>query len=210
MKGLDPDNGLVWLGDLKRAQAAGSETAITEAINRMGSAPRMTEYENQLEVMLVDALAVAVPSQSLAKRGVEAIGMAAWLSMSNLQLITRACRLDQFDQPGRHPACEAIAARMEQSSRMFPKRISLSMQEHWLPADSPQRDVLMAKRRQLDYIMVESLDLGWRRMNRDLAIRIEAARRGEREEDADLEIIKSNGLQPEPPPEWKDPLRPGS
>jgi hypothetical protein len=210
MKGLDADNGLLWLWNLKRAQAAESETAITEAINRMSSAPRMTKYENQLEVMMVDALAAAEPFQSLSKRAVEPIAMVAWLSISHLQLITKACRLDQFDQSGRRPACEAIAARMEQSSRTFPQRISLSMQEHWLPADSPQRDVLLAKRRRLDYIMVESLDFGWRRMNRDLAIRIEAARRGEREEDADLEIIKLDGLPPEPPAGWEDPLRPGS
>ena len=209
MKGLDPDNGLLWVWDLKRAQAVGSETTITEAINRMGSAPRMTEYENQLEVMMVDALAVAEPSQSLAKRAVYSIGMAASLQIPHLQLIWKACRLEQIDQPGRRAACEAIAARMEQSSTMFVQKMALSMQERWLPVDSPQRDVLMARRRRLDYLMVESLDLGRRRTNRDLAIRIDAARRGEREEDVDLDIIKLDGLPQEPPADWKDPLRPG-
>jgi hypothetical protein len=39
IKGLDSDNGLLWVWDLKRAQAAGAEVTITEAINRMGTAP---------------------------------------------------------------------------------------------------------------------------------------------------------------------------
>jgi hypothetical protein len=40
---------------------------------RIGAAPRMTIYGNQLEVMM--ALAVASPSQDLATRGTYAIGV---------------------------------------------------------------------------------------------------------------------------------------
>jgi hypothetical protein len=170
----------------------------------------MTGYESQLEVMMVDALAAAEPSQSLTKRAVEPIGMTAWLSISYLEAVSRACRLDQLDRAGRRAACEAVAARMEQSSKKLTQRISLSMQEHWWPAGSPQRDLLLAKHRRLDYLIVTSTHVDSRRMNHELAIRIEAARRNEREEDTDLKIVKSGGLPLEPPADWKDPLYPRS
>lgn len=50
------------------------EVAITTAIARIGTGPRMTFYWNELEVVMVDALTVANPSQSLAMRGAVATG----------------------------------------------------------------------------------------------------------------------------------------
>jgi hypothetical protein len=49
----------------------------------------------------------------------------------------------------------------------------------------------------------------WWRMNRDMAVRIDAARTTDREEDVELAMIKSFGLPPEPPMDWKDTLHPG-
>jgi hypothetical protein len=39
---------------------------------------------------------------------------------------------------------------------------------------------------------------------RDMAVRMEAARRTEREEDVELALVKSFGLPPELPSDWKD------
>jgi hypothetical protein len=169
----------------------------------------MTIYWNQLEVMMVDALAVASPSQDLATRGMYAIGMLAAETIPALQAISRACRLEQLDLRGRRAACEAMVAHMEQSDTFLTQSLALSLQERWWPAGSPQRDVLRAKRRQLDYLMTMSSRMRWWRMDHDMAVRIEAARSTSREEDTARAVIKSLGLPLEPSVGWKDPMHPG-
>lgn len=206
---IDPDNGFVWAANLEPAQSSGSADAVTAAIARIGASPRMTFYWNQLEVMTVDALAVASPSQSLATRGYEAIGVLAAQAIPPLQPMSKACRLEQLNLPGRRAACEALVARMEQSSTVLTQSLAISMQERWWPAGSPQREVVRAKRRRLDYLLTMSSRIRWWRMNRDMAVRIDAARKTEREEDVELAMIKSFGLPAEPPMDWKDTLHPG-
>jgi len=205
---MDPDNGFVWTVDLEHAQSSGSAVAVTAAIARIGAGPRMTVYWNQLEVMMADALAVANPSQSLATRGTVAIGLAAQ-AIPALQPMSKACRLEQLNPPGRRAACEALVARMEQSDTVLTQSLAISMQERWWPAGSPQREVVRAKRRRLDYLMTMSSRIRWWRMNRDMAVRIDAARKTDREEDVELAMIKSFGLPPEPPTDWKDTLHSG-
>jgi hypothetical protein len=206
LRAIDPDNGFVWAADLEHAQSSGSAVAITAAITRIGAGPRMTFYWNELEVMMVDGLAVANPSQRLATRGTVAIGALAAQIIPSLQPISKACRLEQLDLPGRRAACEALVARMEQSSTVLTQSVAISVQERWWPAGSPQREVVRAKRRRLDYLLTMSSRIRWWRMNRDMAVRIEAARKSDREEDVELAMIKSLGLPPEPPIDWKDTL----
>lgn len=208
LQALDPDNGFAWAPDLERLPPSDSN-AVTAVIARIGAARRMTIYWNQLDVMMVDALAVASPSQHLATRGIYAVGILAAEVIPPLQAISRACRLELLDLPGRRAACEAMVARMEQSDTVLTQGLALSLQERWWSAGSPQRDVLRAKRRRLDYLMTESSRIRWWRMNHDMAVRIEAARSTEREEDVARAIIKSRGLPPEPPVGWKDPMHPG-
>lgn len=206
---LDPDNGFAWRSDLEQATSSGSEAAITAAIARIGAGPRMTFYWNQLEVMMVDAFAVANPSQNLVTRGTTAIGMLAAVVIPSFQPMSKACRREQLDLPGRRGACEAMVASMERSSTVITQSFALDLQERWWPAGSPQSEVVRAKRRRLDYLMTTSGRTGWWRMNRDMALRIDAARRTDREEDVELAVIKSLGLPPEPPADWKDALHPG-
>jgi hypothetical protein len=208
LQALDPDNGFAWATGLERVPPSDSGR-VTEVIARIGAAPRMTVYWNQLEVMMVDALAVASPSQDLATRGTYAIGMLAAETFPWLQAISRPCRLEHLDLPGRRAACEAMVARMEQSDTVVTQSLALSLEERWWPAGSPQRVVLRAKRRRLDYLMTMSSRIRWWRMNHDMAVRIEAARSTDREEDVERAVIKSLGLPPEPPVGWKDPVHPG-
>ena len=155
---------------------------------------------------MVDALAVANPSQRLATRGTVAIGTLAGQIIPPLQPISKACRLEQLDLPGRRAACEALVARKEQSSTVLTQSLAISMQERWWPAGSPQREVVRAKRRRLDYLMTMSSRIRWWRTNRDMAVRIDAARKSDREEDVELAMIKSLGLPLEPPIDWRDTL----
>ncbi|MFZ0497546.1 MAG: hypothetical protein WAU49_04735 [Steroidobacteraceae bacterium] len=194
LQALDPDNGFAWASDLEGLPLSGSN-AVTAVIARIGAARRMTIYWNQLEVMMVDALAVARPSQDLAMRGIYAIGMLAAEPIPPLLAISRACQLEQLDLPGRRAACEAMVARMEQSDTELTQSLALSLQERWWPAGSPQRAVLRAKRRQLDYLMTMSSRIRWWHMNHDMAVLIEAARSTDREEDVERAAIERQASQ---------------
>lgn len=208
LQALDPDNGFAWALDLERLPPSDS-AAVTAVIARMGASRKMTTYWNQLQVMMVDALAVARPSEDLVTRGFGAIGIVAAESMPPLQAIVRACAPEQLDLRGRRAACEAMVAHMEHSDTVLTQSLALSVQERWWPAGSPQRDVLRAKRRQLDYLMTMSSRIRWWRLNHDMAVRIEAARSTAREEDVERAVVKSLGLPLEPPADWKDPVYPG-
>jgi hypothetical protein len=207
LQALDPDNGLAWALDLERAQSPGAD-AVTAVIARIGASPRMTVYWNQLEVMMVDALTVANPSQNLATRYIDAVGLLAAQAIPPLSPMSKPCRLAQLDLRGRRAACEAMMARMEQSSIVLTQGLALSLQERWWPPGSPQREIVCAKRHRLDYLLTTSSRLRWWRINRDVALRIETARRTDREEDVELAVVKSLGLPPEPPEHWRDPLHP--
>jgi hypothetical protein len=208
LQALDPDNGFAWALDLDGLPPSDSD-AITAVIARMGASRKMTTYWNQLQVMMVDALAVAQPSESLATRGFGAIGIVAAESMPPLQAVVRACGPKELDLAGRRDACEAVVARMEQSDTMLTQSLALSMQVRWWPPDSTQRDVLRAKRRQLDYLLTMSSRIRWWRLNHDMAVRIEAARSTAREEDVARAVVKSFGLPLQAPEDWRDPRYPG-
>jgi hypothetical protein len=204
---VDPANGFAWLPELERAQSSGPE-AVTAAIARIGASATMTFYWNQLEVMMVDALAVANPSEDLATRGVVAIGMLAAQVIPALQPMSRACQLGQLELPGRRAACEALVMRMEQSSSVLTQSLALSLEERWWPAGSPRGEIVRAKHRRLDYLLTKSSRIRFWHRNTDMAVRIDTARHTDREEDVELAMVKSFGLPLEPPVNWKDAFHP--
>jgi hypothetical protein len=203
LKELDPQNGFLWIADLERAQASGSQAAATSAIMRIGRSSTMTFYWNELEVMLVDGLGAAEPSKSLENRGVEAIGFLAAMAIPPLQPMSKACQPDQFDVPGRRAACELMFLRMEQSSTVLTQAFALSVQQRWWPAGSAQREAIEKKRRRLNYLLTTSNRFRWWHANKDMAVRLDAARRSGSEEDVELALVRSFGLPTEPPADWK-------
>lgn len=127
LQALDPNNGFAWIVDLPAAQAAGPD-ALTAAISRIGISARMTIYWNQLLVMMVDAMAVASPSENLDTRAVDAIGILAALPIPPLLPLSKACRSD-LDLPGRRAACEAMVAREQSSSTVLTQMLALAIEE---------------------------------------------------------------------------------
>jgi hypothetical protein len=203
LKELDPDNGFAWMPDLERAEQAASDNAVTEAITKIGASKKMTFYWNSLQVTIFDALTVATPRERLSTRAIEAIGILAAQTIPPLQTLSKPCRADQFGLPSRREACEVMATRMEHSDSVLTQSLALSMQERWWQVGSAQRDSLRIKRRQLDYEMQMSGQIRWR-MNRDMAIRIEAARKSEREEDVMRAVMKAYGIPLAVPSDWTD------
>jgi hypothetical protein len=200
---LDPDNGWVWFADLDRAQQAESEAAITEAVMRIGASKKPTSYWNALQVMMFDALTVASPKESDASRGIEATGLLAAQILPRMQLVSQVCRADRFDVPGRREACDVLVTRMEQADLVIVQGLALSIQARWWPEGSAQRQSLRIRRRQLDYEMAMAGQVRWR-MNRDMGIRLHAARQSESEEAVMLAVMRAYGIPLTAPSGWKD------
>ncbi len=203
LKELDPDNGFAWIPDLERAEQDASDNAVTEAMRHIATTKKMTLYWNSLQVTVFDALAVATPRERLSTRALEAMGMLGAQIIPPLQTLTKPCRADQFGIPRRRETCEAMAMHMEHADSVLIHSLALSMQERWWPVGSAQADSLRMKHRQLDYEILMSSRLRWR-MNHDMSIRMEAARRSEREEDVMLAVMKAYGIPLAAPPDWRD------
>jgi hypothetical protein len=81
--------------------------------------------------------------------------------------------------------------------------------ERWWPVGSAQREALLKRHRQLHYLLAMSSRMRWWHLSRDMAVRLDAARQTDREEDVDLALVKSMGLPTEPPADWKDTFNAG-
>jgi hypothetical protein len=201
---MDPGNGFLWIEELGRSTATGSAPEVTTLVQRIGAGSKITFYFNRLMVMTTDALAVGDPKLGLWERGSTASGLLTGTIIPPLRPVSKACRAEELTQEGRRAACHALMSRLEQSSEIISQMIALGIQARWWPADSSERAVLADKRRRLRYVMSESGRMRLFRLNHDMAMRLEAARRYDREEDVDLALIKSFGSPTEPPADWKD------
>jgi hypothetical protein len=212
LKAIDPDNGLVWLQDLARAQAQGSSADITAALRRIGTSARVSVYWATLVVMLFGALGTPDPAQrsnpythDTVGRALYAFGLLPAFTIP-LHPLGDSCRVQDLDEPARRAACEALVARLEESDSALMQSYALSIQEHWWPAGSAEREAVNTKRRRFDYLIAMSGQVHLR-VSRDLAIHIEAARHHAREEDVEIAVLKAYGIALEPPPGWRDTLR---
>jgi hypothetical protein len=213
LQALAPDNGLAWLLNLMAAQARGSPSEVTQAVAQVGAGERMSIYWNALTVMIFDSLTHDVKSQRPATFGRSAdarlsgaIGMLAAFIIPPMQAMVRACRPDQFDEPGRRAACESMVASMETSDVVILQSLGLSLQEKWWPDGSPQREALLLRHRQQRYLMIASGKPRFLHLNRDAQTRIEAIRRTRREEDTERAMLMAFHEPLERPANWKSPF----
>jgi hypothetical protein len=209
---LDPGNGLAWLPNLLAAQARDSPAEATQAVAQIGAGVHMSIYWNALTVMIFDSLTHDVNSQRPATFGRSAdarlsgaIGILAAFIIPPMQAMVRACRLDQFDEPGRRAACESMVASMETSDVVILQSLGLSLQEKWWPDGSPQREALLLRHRQQRYLMIASGKPRFLHLSGDAQTRIDAIRRTRREEDTERAMMTAFHEPLERPANWKSP-----
>jgi hypothetical protein len=210
LKAADPENGLAWLPELNAARERQSESDITRLLATIGATRRLSIYWNPLNVMMADALNENAPSRSRTAPGkrtdmVTVIGILAAVAIPPLQSLGKACRLDQFGQPGRRAACEAMTARLSESDTVLMQGLGISIQQKWWPEGSPERERLHAQRRQFNYLLDESSRPRFFRMNRDWAVRLEAMRNFRSEADVERAMLIFYHEPLERPVNWKDP-----
>lgn len=216
LQAVAPDNGLVWLPELNAALERADASAVTGAVAKIGASRHISIYWTSLVVMLVDAFGEKSPStgrpafaESSTDRMVDAIGILAAVSTPPLQAIAKSCRADQFDQPGRREACEAMMARMAGSDNFLMQSLAVNIQQKWWPEGSLEREQLRARRRQLDYVMLASSRIRVLHLDRDWAQRLEAMRKSNDELDVMRAMLAFHHEPLEPPANWRNPYAPG-
>jgi hypothetical protein len=212
LQALAPDNGLAWLPNLAAAQSRQSPSEVTQAVAQVGAGAHMSIYWNALTMMIFDSLRHDVESRrpatfglSANKRLIGAMGIMAAFDIPSMQAMARACRVNQFDEPGRRAACESMVASMEASDVVILQSLGLSLQEKWWPDGSPQRAALLLRHRQQRYLMLAADRLRPLHLSGDAQTRIDAIRRTRREEDTERAMLIAFHEPLERPANWKSP-----
>lgn len=211
LKGLDPDNGFAWFGDLDAAFGRSAE-AVTEVVSQIAAAPAPRIYWNALTAMMFDALthhgrtepATAI-TEHADDRLTHVTGVLAALDMPAFKPLAFACRPDQFEAAGRRPACEHAMARMAASDSVITQNVRLSVLEDWASAGSPERLELLRDRQQRRYLTVASNRLRPGQADRDAVARVDAMRHLAREEDVERAMLTAFHEPLERPAHWQEP-----
>lgn len=212
LKSIDPGNGVAWLPELSLALDREDQREVTRIVETLGASRTLTFYWNATVVMMVDALGDITttdtnkPRLSLSVRMLTASGLLAGLSIPPMQPLAKACRTAQFGEPGRRSACEAMVSRLRQSDEMIFQSLGLSLQTKWSAADSPERETLLAQRRQFYYLMLASSRERLLHINKDHVTRLDAMRKTASEVAVMQAMLISFHEPLERPLNWKEPF----
>jgi hypothetical protein len=213
LKAIDPRNGAAWLPELQLAWDQGDQRQVTEIISKIGSTRGPYFYWNSLVVMMVDSLADApapAPSkraEDLPARMTAAMGAVSSVAIPPLYALGKSCHLDQFDQPGRRFACEAMTSQLLESDTMIMQGLALSIRQRWWSDGSPERVKLQTERLQFDYLRDASLVPRLFHFNSHFATRLAAMRGTDSEAQVARAMLISYHKPVERPLNWKDPFQ---
>jgi hypothetical protein len=201
---IDPGNGMTRLLELSAALDRQDQSEVTRVLETIGASRGLDIYWNKTVVMMVDALG---PKLDLAERMITATGLLAALSIPPMQPLGKACGTAQLHEHGRRSACEAMAARLQQSDTMMMQGLALSIETRWWPEGSPQYENLQAQRQQYDYLTRAASRERILHLNEDWATRLDAMRKTASEAAVMQAVLISYHDQLERPLNWKDPDR---
>ncbi len=211
LKALDPDNGFAWLAELRTARSF-SAPEVTQILEQIGAAKKPRLYWNNLAVMMFDSLTHHGRSQpaTAITRGADdrltyVIGILAAVDIPAFQAMTHACRVDQFDLPGRREACQSVMTRLTTSDTVITQGMGVGMQEGWWSVDSPEHEALRQKHLQLRYLIVASSRARGAHADEDAVRRVDAMRHLQREDEVERAMLTSFHEPLERPADWRSP-----
>ncbi len=208
MRWLDPDNAAAWLPTLTAAEKDKDSVEIDRVIADMAQGVRFDFYWNRIVVMLFDALKAV--SKSLPKGTIDSdagrLGsvrvIAAGEILPPLSPLIEACR-ESAPATERREFCQKIAKNLQQGDTILAQLAGLSIERHFLPADSKEYRALGERRRVLEWRVAsaEKFDapmLPWLK-NAHARWRVARMRALRRDEDVLLAILKEAGAPIDPP-----------
>jgi hypothetical protein len=206
LRALAPDNAAGWLGDLARALDAQDDDALDAALDAIGRAPRFDIYFTTLTYRLSDA-ADAADAMPLNEAMLTVIGFAAGVAMPRFHPLSRACEAERFDRAGVLDACRALAESLIAGDSAIVESLGHSIAQRVWPPDSAGYLAAVEARRTWRYRMhaAIALEAESRFSRHDAAELLQSFREHRREQDAMAARLLAHGVDPTPPPDWREP-----
>jgi hypothetical protein len=200
---LAPDNGVVWLGALARAQSRPDKRAaeqILEAMSRVqrfdlywtGLLWRLTEARNKLAPAAGTPAAQPQPLTAALDNTAETMSSAV---VSAFKPLNAACGLDRVQEPATRTRCERIAKAMQNSDTTLVEGLGLGMAQRIATPASAEAVVLEERTATLSYRSQAAGAVVRAQVERDKfsAEMIELMKKLPREQDVSVAILRWAG-----------------
>jgi hypothetical protein len=205
LRRLDPENGAGWLGALDRAGRAHDEAATDAALAEIGRSSRLDIYWMPLIARLSAVTAQAGPTD-LEESETVIIGFLAAMPLPAFTNLTKGCRGDALERPGRLASCRGVAASLQRGDTYITEMIGYAIALRVWPADSAEHEATVAARRVGRYRMdaFSRLPIAALKEPAQAKEYLELASQNRREQDVFLEALRRHGTDVMPPADWKD------
>jgi hypothetical protein len=203
LRKLAPDNGVVWLGQLERAQARHDKRVEEQILEAMSNAQQFDLYWTRLvwrlsearKARLIEAGKPATPPQPLTAAldaTTEALSSAV---VPAFKPLTTACGQDRTQDPATHTRCERIAQTMQRSDTTLVEGLGLAMAQRLATPASPGAIVLDERVATLSYRSQAAGAVVREQVERDRfsAQLIELMKKLPREQDVSVAILRWAG-----------------
>jgi hypothetical protein len=200
---LAPDNGVVWLGPLARAQARQDKQAEAQILEAMSRARRFDVYWTGLVWRLSAARnakapapgtpgASPTPLTAALDRTTEALSAAV---VPAFKPLSTACEVARTQEPAARARCDRIAQAMQSSDTTLVEGLGLAMAQHLATPASPEAVVLDERIATLSYRSQAAGAVVRSQVERDKfsAQMIELMKKLPREQDVSVAILRWAG-----------------
>jgi hypothetical protein len=159
LRKLAPDNGVVWLGPLARAQSRHDKRVEDQVLEAMSRAQRFDLYWTGLVWRLSTARSARTPPSSDPKAPSQPLTQALDQTTEALSSavtpafkpLNAACGLDRTQDPATRTRCESIAQAMQRSDTTLVEAIGLGIAQRLATPASPTATVLEERGATLSY-----------------------------------------------------------
>jgi hypothetical protein len=200
---LDPDNGMPWAYALLRADHANLNAPWRAARAALARSQRVTTYWNSLASHLTAAAAGRQGFDTVTAM-IEVIGVEAAL-VAPLQAVTRACSVQDVQDPEVLAQCQRIAAAFMKADTVLFEAYGSTLGIRLWPEGSAESQQIATERRGLRY-RTEEMSRYAAKFNSPAATRVLAGyvQRYPTEQTALRALFTDLGMPPDPPANWVD------
>ncbi|MBX3704468.1 MAG: hypothetical protein KF822_11905 [Steroidobacteraceae bacterium] len=210
LRAQEPENGISWLGAVRRAEATADDAELDKALAALAGATQARSYWTRLVVRLGEAARrAAVPAGPDAQAAVA--GELAVVGLPDISVVSRGCASDRLTRDGVRESCRRIAATMLTGDTVLVEMIGAAIAMRVWPEGAAEHEAAREARRVYRY-RSEVLSRALQAEGDEESIAREFAELAglhEREQDLLVAQLERRGIDPMPADDWRD-ERPGS
>jgi hypothetical protein len=206
---LDPDNGLGWVNAIDRAYEANDLPALEISLSQAAALPTVNTRYTALMARFSEAV---VRQANLPGDAAVLIiaGELAGPALPRLVGISRACDAGRLAAPSRLEACRTVARSMMAGDTVLVEMIGTAIAKRAWSEDSVEWKSAAEARRIYAYraARLRQVEVNPTEGPREARNYIDLLRKHPREQDLIIAQLVDRGIDPMPPPDWKEPPPP--